>query len=346
MTAAELAIGVLGAGGNTRERHLPNLQSIPGVSVVAVHNRTDASARRVAEEFGIPDVRADWREIVEDPRIDAIVIGTWPDTHALFSIAALRGGKHVLCEARMAANLAESRAMLETSREHPQLVAQLLPAPTTLHLDATIARMMSTGYIGELLAIDIAERSGFVDPTLPRGWRQSTEFSGVNVMSLGIHYEQVLRWTGAAARVMAMGRTVVDTRPGPDGEPIPVDVPDHVEVSAELEGGATLRVSLSQVTGGAPANAIHLFGSEGTLRVVDGQLEGMRRGERSYAPISPDPTAGASDGWRVEEEFVGAIRGAEPVTRTSFEDGERYMRFTEAVWRSIRDGRGVSLSEL
>ena len=48
-------------------------------------------------------------------------------------------------------------------------------------------------------------------------------------------------------------------------------------------------------------------------------------------------------GWRVEEEFIGAIRGQEPVRRTSFVDAVNYMDFTEAVHISSREGRRVYL---
>jgi len=49
-------------------------------------------------------------------------------------------------------------------------------------------------------------------------------------------------------------------------------------------------------------------------------------------------------GWRVEEEFISAIRGLEPVTHTSFEDGVRYMEFTtDAVTLSAQSGQTVYL---
>ncbi|MEK7385682.1 MAG: gfo/Idh/MocA family oxidoreductase, partial [candidate division NC10 bacterium] len=49
-------------------------------------------------------------------------------------------------------------------------------------------------------------------------------------------------------------------------------------------------------------------------------------------------------GWRVEEEFVNAIRGREKVSRTTFEDGVRYMEFTEAVARSAASGQAVEVT--
>ena len=51
-------------------------------------------------------------------------------------------------------------------------------------------------------------------------------------------------------------------------------------------------------------------------------------------------------GWRVEEEFVNAIRGREKITRTSFEDGVCYMEFTDAVATSMAEGRAVEVAGL
>lgn len=94
-------MGIIGAGGNTKLRHIPELESLPGVRIKSVANRTHASALAVAHQFGIPVATGDWREIIADPEVTAIVIGTWPYMHAQLTIAALDAGKHVLCEARM-----------------------------------------------------------------------------------------------------------------------------------------------------------------------------------------------------------------------------------------------------
>ena len=51
-------------------------------------------------------------------------------------------------------------------------------------------------------------------------------------------------------------------------------------------------------------------------------------------------------GWRVEEEFVNAIRGTEKITRTNFEDGVRYMEFTDAVTKSAASGQAVEVADL
>ncbi|GIX06766.1 MAG: hypothetical protein KatS3mg115_1169 [Candidatus Poribacteria bacterium] len=89
-------IGIIGAGANTRNRHIPELLAIPDVKIVVVCNRTRESGERVAAQFEIPEVETDWRAVVEREDLDAIVVGTWPYLHAPITIAALEAGKHVL----------------------------------------------------------------------------------------------------------------------------------------------------------------------------------------------------------------------------------------------------------
>jgi predicted dehydrogenase len=125
-----IRIGLIGAGGNTRSRHIPGFKKQEGVKLVAVANRTPESAKKVADEFGIPKVAADWTEILADDGVDAVCIGTWPYMHEELLTAALKAGKHVLCEARMAMNAVEARRMLKEARRHPTLTAQIVPRPT------------------------------------------------------------------------------------------------------------------------------------------------------------------------------------------------------------------------
>src|SRR6516165_9128405 len=106
-----LRVGLIGAGGNTRARHIPGLRAIPGVEIVAVCNRRPESTAAAAREFGIPRTFDRWQDLVADPGIDAVVIGTWPYLHCPVTLAALAAGKHVLTEARLAMNAAEAHHM-------------------------------------------------------------------------------------------------------------------------------------------------------------------------------------------------------------------------------------------
>jgi predicted dehydrogenase len=342
-----IRVGVVGAGGNTRLHHIPKLKKIDGVEIVSVANRSRASSERVAKEFGIPRVHDDWQQLVNDSGIDAVVIGTWPYMHCPITLAALDAGKHVLTEARIAMNAAEARQMLAASRAKPNLVTQVVPGPATFPVDPMVMHLLAEGYIGELQSMDLHVPGGFLNRDAPMHWRMDRDYSGLNIMQMGIWYECVSRWFGPATAVMARTRVAVPHRFDKDsGERRTVFVPDHVEVLADLANGAIARMHWSAVAGFMPGPEIWLYGSEGTLRIEqrgrdDLPLSAGRRGDKQMTPIEvpPDKTYG----WRVEEEFIGAIRGQEQVRRTSFADAVNYMEFTEAVHISSREGRRVCL---
>ena len=349
MSEKTLRVGIIGAGGNTRKHHIPKLLAQPSVEIVAVANRSVESGKRVADEEGIPNVASNWMQIIEDESIDAVCIGTWPYLHAPITIAALDSGKHALCEARMAMNSDEGRAMLEASREHPELVAQIVPAPHTLALDQTIVEMIAAGYIGELISVDaaIASPGGFPDREASLHWRQQRELSGNNIMSMGIWYEAMMRWVGPAATVHAVGQSVVNHRKDEFGRRTATSIPDHIEVLSRMEQGGQMRFCVSTVLGHAKPTRVSIYGSEGTLEVAADPASGGlalsagRRGDGALSSVVIEPAK--QGGWRVEEEFVNAIRGVEKVTHTDLATALCYMEWTDAVASSLQSRETVSL---
>jgi len=336
-----IRVGVIGAGANTTSKHIPNLQAIEGVAIVAVCNRSRASGERAATQFNIPQVYESWPALINADDIDAIVIGTWPYMHCRLTVAALAADKHVMCEARMSMNAAEAHLMRDAARAKPHLVAQIVPSPFTLRVDKTIKRLMIEGYLGELLAVEARAGGSFLDKEAALHWRNDFDLSGYNIMTMGIWYEALLRWVGAATRVVAMGKTYVKMRKNEEGVLKPVRIPEHIDVTGELACGAQLHLQVSTVAGLTGAPEAYLFGSEGTLRFTDNKLFGGKKGDKTLTEILiPTNEVG---GWRVEEEFVNAIRGQEEITHTSFEDGVKYMEFTEAVTRSMQSGCVVAL---
>ena len=146
-TQNTIRVGIVGAGNNTRLRHIPGLDAIDGVSVVRICNRTEASSQKAADEFGIDGIAADWRDIIGAEDIDAVVIGTWPYLHYPVTVAALSSGKHVLCEARMASTAREAHDMLDASRARPHLVTQIVPSPLTFGVDGLLRHLVADGYL-------------------------------------------------------------------------------------------------------------------------------------------------------------------------------------------------------
>ena len=347
-----IRIGIVGAGSTTVEGHVPRFRAIDGVEIAGVVNRTRESSERVAEELKIPRVYEGWPELMADPAIDAVCIGTWPYMHRPLVLAALESGKHVLTEARMAMSGEDAREMLEASMREPELVAMVVP-PNILDLDVMrkIIELIGDGSIGDVVSADFVFQVGFPDPDGPFTWRHDTDLSGFNVMMLGAWYEHLMRILGPATSVTSATTVAYSMRwEGAGLRSTPV--PDHVEVLADMAGGALMHMRMSSVVGLVPAGELWVFGTLGTLRCILDPAIDPDKGKGAWLWLGNvgdealkeiEVTYRGTANITEERDFIGAIRGEGPVTMTTFADGVRYMEFTEAVTRSAQERRAIAL---
>jgi predicted dehydrogenase len=343
-----IRIGIIGAGQNTRERHIPGFQALEDVEIVAVCNRSRESGEFAAREFGIPHVHTDWREVIARDDLDAVCIGTWPSLHCEATLAALEAGKHVLTEARMAMNAAEAHRMLDASRKSDR-VAQIVVAPWGLGVHNVVLRLLREGFIGEPFEVSCRFLSGdLLDRSRPLHWRQKPEYSGLNTLLLAAISEIIQRWLGDTTRVLASTRVFVSPRRDPEsGAERPVEIADTVSVIADLACGARMVCHRSGLAMAAPDWTIEIYGSEGAIVYVHGdpisdqKVLAARRGDGELVEVPPEPGEGMD--WAVESDFIASIRDGAPVRFTNFEDGVKYMEFMEAVIRSAEAGRAVDL---
>jgi len=343
MASEGIRLGLIGAGKNTRDRHIPGFQKVDGLELAAVANRSRESGRVVADQFNIPTVYDNCEDPLEDPGIDAGCNGTWPYMRRTLTLAAFEAEKHVLCEARMANSVLEAQEMLDASRRRPDLTTQIVPSPLTFKIDNQLQEKINGGYIGDIIGVSVQSLgNNFMDRGGPMDWRYDRDLSGFNILNMGIWYEAMIRWVGRATKVTAMTKVTVNTRKDESGESVDVNIPDHVGIIAELANGAMANMQFSAVTGLSSGSGVWIYGSEGTLH-VDGALNvyGGRRGDDKLAEIE-NPEEGRAY-WRVEEEFCSAIRGQEKITRTPFDVGLHYMEFTEAITRSAQKGQTIAL---
>jgi predicted dehydrogenase len=337
-TARKLRVGIVGAGGIVRQRHLPGLQALPQVEVVAVCNSRRETAREVAREFHIPDVMDDWAELIDRPDLDIIWIGTPPVLHAPITVSALEAGKHVFCQARMAMNLREGREMLAAAQARPQLVTMLCPPPHGMRGGLFFEKLLRDGYVGEPWHFRLTALNGqFADPLAPAHWRQRTELSGLNVLSVGIYAEVLERWLGSPRRLHAQMKVSVPKRHG-----YVVHVPDVVQVIGQWANGLAGSLEWSGVAQFAPDETLTIYGRDGTLihDFTHDRIFGARRGDAALKELAVPPELESS--WTVERDFIEAVLGGghpEP----SFETGVKYREFTEALNLSARGGHAVEL---
>lgn len=338
MKTRKLRVGLVGAGGIVCQRHLPALQALPNVQVVAVCNSRQETSERVAQEFNIPEVVDDWAEMIDRTDLDIIWIGTPPHLHAPITVSALESGKHVFCQARMAMNLREGREMLVAAQARTDLVTMLCPAPHGMRAGKFFQKLIRDGYVGEPWQFRLQACNGqFADPLAPAHWRQRTELSGLNTLSVGIYAEVLYPWIGSPRRLHAQMKVSVPKREG-----YVVHIPDIVQVIGQWPNGLAGSLEWSAVAQFAPDETFTIYGRDGTLiyNFTQDKIFGARRGEKALIELVP--SAEFITEWTVEKDFIQAVvEGGHP--EPSFETGVRYLEFTEALYLSARGGHAVEL---
>ena len=104
-----IALAGAGAFGS---KHLDGLAAIDGAEVVAIVDPVEASARKVADERGIPVVATELDEVLARDDVDAVILATPTPLHASQAIACLEAGKHVEVEIPLCDSLADGRAVV------------------------------------------------------------------------------------------------------------------------------------------------------------------------------------------------------------------------------------------
>lgn len=334
-------IGIVGAGGIVRERHVPNLRAVEGAELAAVCNRTVESSEAAARELGIPAVFERWEDLVCDEDLDAVWIGTWPYLHHAITMEALAMGKHVFCQARMAMNAKQAGEMLEMANASG-LTAMLCPPPMGMRGDFHFQDLLRDGAVGTPYSIHLrAMNASGIDPAAPLTWRQREDLSGVNTLFVGIYAEVIQRWFGYMRDVTACAKTFIHNRPREDGGYGFATRPDAVIATGEMLNGALLRCEWSALAAPAPASLLEVYGSGGALRYnfdTDEIAHSENGGEWRILEIP----AGRVREWTVERDFINAVRGGGEA-RPNFYDGLKYMEYTEAVFESAKTGRRIEL---
>ena len=143
-----IRVGIIGAGGIALNFHLPELAAIKGVTIAALANRRLERARRLAAKFDVPRITSDYRDLLSDPAIDAVVVATYHPTHASIACEALRAGKHVLVQKPLATTREDAAKLLAVSRRS-KAVSFALPY---LHTPAALAtrRLVWDGAVGHV----------------------------------------------------------------------------------------------------------------------------------------------------------------------------------------------------
>ncbi len=352
--AAPIRVGVIGTGFGAAV-HIPALQYLPDTEVVAVCSRRAERAATAAAMHGVPTFHTDYRELVRDPAVDAVVVASPPYLHHSMALAALEAGKHVLCEKPMARNLAEARDMVKLAAR-VGVAAMVNHEFRFLPVRARIKELIAEGYLGEPHAATlVAHRSSLNDPHgRPFGWLMERDKAGGMLGATGSHHVDALHWWfGDVKGVAGATATMVKRRRLPESAAMAtVDADDNFAFVLRFASGALATVHVTATAPFEGDEEISLAGSDGVLRVRDGNLYGARYGDRDLAELPiPDRLAGdlpefdhplTQPTLLLMREWVRAIRTGEPAS-PSFADGVKVQEILDGVARSGQQGRWIDV---
>ena len=352
--ARPLRVGVIGVGYGGSV-HIPALIHLPETDVLAVCARTTARAVAVAASREIPLVTTDFRQVVNETSIDAVVIAAPPYLHHQMVIAALEAGKHVLCESPMGRSLAESRDMAKMA-DSASVVAMVNHHLRYDPLRSRIRELISGGYVGVPQAITVnIVRSTVPDAyARPYGWRSQLERGGGALGAIGTQEIDVLRWwLGEIDSVAGTAATMVERHVHPAGSGMMrADADDNFACILRFASGMIGTVHVTTTAGVESGEEVMISGSEGMLIAQNGGvLLGAKRGEAEMSVIDvatpeddalPPETHPTMHGtFRLLRRWVEAIREGEPSPSPSFHDGAKAQEIVDGIRRSGQQARWI-----
>ncbi len=335
MADKPLQIGVIGAGQVAQVSHLPAwLRLRPGVQLAAVCDEDKARLRAVAQKFGIPRAATDFEEILRDQAVDAVDICTPNHLHAPMAVAALRAGKHVLCERPMARNGREAEAMVKAA-EKAGLV--LMCAMNNRFRDDVqiLRRFIKKGEIGGLFYV----KTGWLRRGGSYGWKAERAMSGGGAfLDLGVQMLDIAIWLAGDRQVVTVSAQV--HRPRPDA------VEDAAVALIRCKDGLVITVEVSwSLNIERDVAYLNAFGTRGAASLsplrIDKELHGNLV---NVTPATQSPKNLYRHSYDREiEHFVSCIRHGEPGLSPGA-DGLTIMRIADAIYASAKSGREVALA--
>jgi UDP-N-acetylglucosamine 3-dehydrogenase len=259
--------GVIGCGAIGQRRHIPECIANPDSKLVAL---ADPVAERVAElgkKYGAKHY-TDYKEMLKDKDVEAVVIAGPNSLHASQSIDALNAGKHVLCEKPMATSRDDAKAMMKAADKNGKylmigLNQRLMPP----HVRAK--EILDSGKLGKALAF----RTAFKHPG-PEGWsvdggrswffKKSEAFMGVTG-DLGVHKADLMRWLLGQEFTEVGG--LLGTLDKRDAQGKLIDIDDNAYLTMKTNAGVIGSMILSWTNYGAEENYTVVYCQNGVLSI-------------------------------------------------------------------------------
>ncbi len=176
---SKLRFGLIGAGRIARNRIAPGIHAAAHATLYAAASRELARAESVSPERAYDSYDA----LLRDPAVDAVYVATHNGLHKELSIAALRAGKHVICEKPLAINARDCEEMLRVAESSGRLLAEAFMYRHHPQI-ARAEELVRTGAIGDIMAVEASFRFPL---TSPDDVRMNAEWGGGSLLDVGCY---------------------------------------------------------------------------------------------------------------------------------------------------------------
>ncbi|MBO9411435.1 MULTISPECIES: Gfo/Idh/MocA family oxidoreductase [unclassified Ruegeria] len=344
----EIGIGIVG-GGYMGKAHSVAMAAVGAVFNTALRPRlevicasTSQSAERYRAAYGFARATSDWRALVADPKVEAIVIASPQSTHRQIAEAAAALGKPVLCEKPLGASLEDSRAMVvaaEAAGAINMVGFNYIRTPASQYARQLIA----SGEIGDVTWFRGEHTEDFyADPQAPATWR-TTGMANGTIGDLAPHMVNgAMALIGPITQVMADVETVHRHRPG--GE---VTNDDHAQMMCRFENGVMGNLYFSRVaTGRKMGYAYEISGTKGAIRFDQEDQNALwlyrREGPEASRGFTKILTGPAHPDYEPFCQGPGHGTGYQDQIIIEAKDFLQAIHTGQNIWPTFRDGHEVN----
>lgn len=334
----KLRICLIGAGRVGKVHTLSLKNNIPEVELVAVVDKEEEAARRLAKEFEVKMCFKDYKEALDWGKFEAIIIITPTFTHKAITVSAAKAGKHIFCEKPMALNLEEADSMIqEAKRAKVKLQIGFMRRFDRSFLEAK--KKVKQGAVGEPLLIKSIGRG----PGLPPEWAWDIEKSSGMLAEVGSHDFDALRWF--AESEFEKIHAFAGNYKCPQIKKKYPDFYDHAVVTVQFRNSKLGIIDIGCPVGYGYDARMEVLGTEGVMFVG-----GIRNNEVTICSKAGGAVSSIYNSWRnrfkdayIDElrHFVDVIkRDGQPLV--TGKDGKKVVEAVMAANKSIQTGQPVS----
>ncbi|MFC3198320.1 Gfo/Idh/MocA family protein [Parapedobacter deserti] len=262
-----LAVGIIGFG--SRGSGIASIiRTVPGIVLHAYSDILESQLQLAGRQFTEAKAYADYRKLLENPAIEAVIIALPEHLHYPAAVAALQAGKHVYLEKTMVHTMEEAERLVQTAARYPKQVLQIGHQYRYYQLYHRVLEVIREGFIGDVKQYECQYhrnsdwRRPVSDPKLERqiNWRMYKEYSGGLMTELCAHQVDILNWFNGSppASVVAIGG--IDY--WKDGR----ETYDNIRAIYAYPNGVKASVS-SILSNAYNGYSIRILGSKGTIVV-------------------------------------------------------------------------------